>query len=108
MIADKLAEYVARNGRDFEEGIIAKRDPRFGFVERGNQHHIYYLWQCRAKEQEIEERVKREPTPISKTETSTRLGTVSFKVFKVRGKVHCCGWVGFKREVPLFCWSCHY
>ena len=27
-ICDKLAEYVARNGRQFEENIRAKNDPR--------------------------------------------------------------------------------
>ncbi|UJR25160.1 hypothetical protein I4U23_006518 [Adineta vaga] len=41
-IIDKLAEYVARNGKEFEQSIQIKNDPRFGFLERDHIHYNYY------------------------------------------------------------------
>ena len=41
-IIDKLAEYVARNGSEFEQSIRTKNDPRFGFLVRDHMHYNYY------------------------------------------------------------------
>jgi len=41
-IIDKLAEYVARDGPEFEQSIRTKNDPRFGFLERDHIHYNYY------------------------------------------------------------------
>lgn len=41
-IVDKLANYVAKNGPDFESIIKAKNDPRFEFLNPWNTHHGYY------------------------------------------------------------------
>lgn len=43
-IIDKLANYVAKNGPDFENIIKAKNDPRFTFVHPWNEHHKYYQY----------------------------------------------------------------
>ncbi|KFD56133.1 hypothetical protein M513_02911, partial [Trichuris suis] len=39
---DRLAEYVARNGREFENVVRAKRDPRFSFIMFDNPYYSYY------------------------------------------------------------------
>lgn len=41
-IVDKLANYVAKNGPDFEEIIKAKNDPRFEFLNPWNSHYSYF------------------------------------------------------------------
>ena len=41
-IVDKLANYVAKNGPDFESIIKAKNDPRFEFLNPWNSHYSYY------------------------------------------------------------------
>ena len=41
-IVDKLANYVAKNGPDFESIIKAKNDPRFEFLNPWNTHYSYY------------------------------------------------------------------
>ncbi|KAM7541165.1 hypothetical protein Aperf_G00000030099 [Anoplocephala perfoliata] len=44
-IIDKMAEYVARNGDEFQEVVKNKKqdDPRFAFLQIGHIHHDYYL-----------------------------------------------------------------
>ncbi|XP_034935772.1 splicing factor, suppressor of white-apricot homolog isoform X2 [Chelonus insularis] len=42
IIIDKMASYVAKNGRDFEAIVKAKGDPRFNFLELSHQYHGYY------------------------------------------------------------------
>ena len=42
-IIDKMASYVAKNGKEFEATVMAKKDPRFQFLERGHEYHPYYL-----------------------------------------------------------------
>lgn len=55
-VIDKLANYVAKNGHDFENIIKAKNDPRFTFVHPWNEHHRYYLY----KKQLCVDQVERE------------------------------------------------
>lgn len=42
IIIDKMASYVAKNGRDFETIVKNKGDPRFNFLELSHQYHGYY------------------------------------------------------------------
>ena len=42
-VIDRLAEYVAKNGNEFEDGIKEKKDPRFDFLNNWNVYHGYYL-----------------------------------------------------------------
>jgi len=42
-IVDKMASYVARNGRSFEEVVRAKDEDRFSFLTPNDKHHNYYL-----------------------------------------------------------------
>ncbi|XP_022702956.1 splicing factor, suppressor of white-apricot homolog isoform X2 [Varroa jacobsoni] len=46
-IVDKMAEYVAKNGLDFEESIRAKGDPKFSFVDLGNEFYEYYQFKVK-------------------------------------------------------------
>ena len=43
LIIDKMADYVARNGPEFEIVVRRRNDDRFRFVEAGHPHHAYYL-----------------------------------------------------------------
>jgi len=42
-IIDKMASYVARNGRSFEEVVRTKDENRFRFLCTEDKHHNYYL-----------------------------------------------------------------
>ena len=44
-IIDKLANFVARNGPEFEKMTMSKKrdDPKFGFLF-GGEHNPYYRW----------------------------------------------------------------
>merc|ERR1712142_124723 len=42
-IIDKMASYVARNGRSFEEVVRTKDENRFRFLSSEDKHHNYYL-----------------------------------------------------------------
>ncbi|KAL5971591.1 hypothetical protein TSMEX_000625 [Taenia solium] len=44
-IIDKMAEYVARNGEEFQEVVKKQKqnDTRFAFLQTGHVHHDYYL-----------------------------------------------------------------
>lgn len=49
-IIDKLAEFVARNGPEFEQMTMAKQqgNPKFGFLYGGD----YYNYYCYRREEE--------------------------------------------------------
>lgn len=44
-IIDKMAEYVVRNGDEFQNVVKSKKqdDPRFAFLQTGHIHHDYYI-----------------------------------------------------------------
>ncbi|KRT80374.1 hypothetical protein AMK59_8728, partial [Oryctes borbonicus] len=42
LIIDKMASYVAKNGRDFEAIVKSKGDPRFEFLNEEHEYHAYY------------------------------------------------------------------
>lgn len=50
-IIDKLAEFVARNGKEFENITKAKQqgNPRFGFLF-GGEYNQYYQWRVKAEQ----------------------------------------------------------
>lgn len=58
-IVDKLANYVAKNGPDFESIIKAKNDPRFEFLNPWNTHYSYYQLK---KQQALEAAPQQIPT----------------------------------------------
>ena len=43
LIIDKMADYVARNGPEFEIVVRRRNDERFRFVNDDHPHHTYYL-----------------------------------------------------------------
>ena len=48
LIIEKMANYVVKNGPDFEVVARTKGDPRFAFLDTYHPHHWYYL-QCKEK-----------------------------------------------------------
>lgn len=42
-IVDKMASYVSKNGRNFEEVVKSKDNARFSFLNDGDKYHQYYL-----------------------------------------------------------------
>ncbi|CAG0881621.1 unnamed protein product [Darwinula stevensoni] len=42
VIIDKMASYVAKNGRSFESIVKNRNDTRFAFLEETHPHHAYY------------------------------------------------------------------
>ncbi|XP_071443188.1 splicing factor, suppressor of white-apricot homolog [Hetaerina americana] len=43
IVIDKMASYVAKNGRDFETIVKSKGDPRFSFLEATHRFNSYYI-----------------------------------------------------------------
>lgn len=43
-IVDKTAAYVAKNGKDFEDILRTKKDPRFAFLDEASPYHRYYIY----------------------------------------------------------------
>lgn len=43
-IVDKTAAYVAKNGKDFEDILRTRKDPRFAFLDATSQYHRYYIY----------------------------------------------------------------
>uniref|UniRef100_A0A1B0D972 SURP motif domain-containing protein n=1 Tax=Phlebotomus papatasi TaxID=29031 RepID=A0A1B0D972_PHLPP len=43
-IIDKTAAYVAKNGKDFEDILRTKHDPRFSFLDESSEYHRYYIY----------------------------------------------------------------
>jgi len=43
LIIDKMADYVARNGPEFEIVVRRRNDERFKFVDAEHPHYEYYL-----------------------------------------------------------------
>lgn len=43
-VVDKLADYVSRNGEEFEEQVKRKNDPRFDFLKIDNLYFPYYMY----------------------------------------------------------------
>lgn len=57
-IVDKLANYVAKNGPDFESIIKAKSDPRFEFLNPWNTHYSYYELKKREALEAVQQHVE--------------------------------------------------
>lgn len=73
-IIDKTAGYVKKNGKDFENILRTKDDPRMGFLDETHEFHPYYLYkvtgrvQPRTKTvgvQKVEEIKLKVPAPVS-------------------------------------------
>ena len=55
-IVDKLANYVARNGEDFESTVKAKNDARFEFLNPWNAHYSYYQYKKQLCQQQLKKK----------------------------------------------------
>ncbi|XP_058963953.1 splicing factor, suppressor of white-apricot homolog isoform X2 [Pocillopora verrucosa] len=76
-IVDKLANYVAKNGPDFEEIIKAKNDPRFEFLNPWNSHYSYFQLK---KQQAVEAARQRRETENDKIRVEVPKGPISFSI----------------------------
>ena len=68
IIIDKMASYVAKNGRDFESIVKSKGDPRFNFLELSHQYHGYYAHKLTIYEGAVNPRVLTEEDLLQKQE----------------------------------------
>ncbi|XP_015113112.1 splicing factor, suppressor of white-apricot homolog isoform X1 [Diachasma alloeum] len=68
IIIDKMASYVAKNGRDFEAIVKAKGDPRFNFLELSHQYHGYYAHKLTIYEGGVNPKVLTEEELLRKQE----------------------------------------
>jgi len=68
IIIDKMASYVAKNGRDFETIVKNKGDPRFNFLELSHQYHGYYAHKLTIYEGAINPKVLTEEELLQKQE----------------------------------------
>lgn len=68
IIIDKMASYVAKNGRDFETIVKNKGDPRFNFLELSHQYHGYYAHKLTIYEGAINPKVLTEEKLLQKQE----------------------------------------
>jgi len=68
IIIDKMASYVAKNGRDFETIVKNKGDPRFNFLELSHQYHGYYAHKLTMYEGAINPKVLTEEELLQKQE----------------------------------------
>ncbi|CAK9805180.1 Protein suppressor of white apricot [Anthophora quadrimaculata] len=68
IIIDKMASYVAKNGRDFEAIVKNKGDPRFNFLELSHQYHGYYAHKLTIYEGAVNPRVLTEEELLQKQE----------------------------------------
>ncbi|XP_043489382.1 splicing factor, suppressor of white-apricot homolog isoform X2 [Polistes fuscatus] len=68
IIIDKMASYVAKNGRDFEAIVKNKGDPRFNFLELSHQYHGYYAHKLTMYEGAINPKVLTEEELLQKQE----------------------------------------
>ena len=57
-VIDRLAEYVAKNGEEFEAGIKEKEDPRFDFLNAWNIYHPYYMQRKEFSLEQVEKQKK--------------------------------------------------
>lgn len=68
IIIDKMASYVAKNGRDFETIVKNKGDSRFNFLELSHQYHGYYAHKLTIYEGAINPKVLTEEKLLQKQE----------------------------------------
>ncbi|KAF8774591.1 Protein suppressor of white apricot like protein [Argiope bruennichi] len=65
-IIDKMAEYVGKNGEDFETIVKSKNDKRFDFLHSWHEYHNYYIY----KRNLIKTTVKSQSSPVSENATN--------------------------------------
>ena len=50
-VVDKTAEFVAKNGKNFEEKILTTKDKKFNFMKVHDPYHAYYEFKIREFEE---------------------------------------------------------
>lgn len=84
VIVDKTAAYVAKNGRDFEDILKTKCDPRFSFLNPTDAYHRYYIFKVTGSvyipATSSVSAVQKEHDVQSETKTPTVIQPVSFTI----------------------------
>ncbi|XP_076256359.1 protein suppressor of white apricot-like [Rhynchophorus ferrugineus] len=87
IVIDKMADYVAKNGAQFEEIIKAKGDARFNFLNEGHEFYKYYrvkLGELTGQPPQINHKKVNEK-PASKNKKV--IAPVSFSIKKTKDEV---------------------
>ena len=72
-VVDKTAQFVARNGKSFEERILASSEgktPKFSFMKLNDPYHAYYEHKIREFEEGIQAETGNAPASSSSSATS--------------------------------------
>ncbi|CAF0718364.1 unnamed protein product [Brachionus calyciflorus] len=72
IVIDKLAEYVSRNGVEFEENLRKKNDLRFEFLNKEHKFYNYYQLQVKNMTKKREEENKKEDVEEIKDKKESR------------------------------------
>lgn len=59
-IIDKMASYVLKNGKDFENIVKSKGDPRFEFLNENHEYHPYYMLKIKESTEKLSNNNKAE------------------------------------------------
>lgn len=89
-VIDKMANYVAKNGEQFEERVKAKKDPRFLFLNDDHEFNRYYREKIKEYKKEEEGKVVKEERiviqnkiqPATKIKEKKVIAPVSFSIKK--------------------------
>ena len=88
VIIDKMASYVAKNGRDFETVVRMKNDSRFEFLNSNHVFNPYYQFKVKQyenleKSTKSETKMKLENCTVKvRDESKSKLTPVSFSIKK--------------------------
>ncbi|KAL0266238.1 UNVERIFIED_CONTAM: hypothetical protein PYX00_008841 [Menopon gallinae] len=87
IIIDKMASYVAKNGRDFETVVQMKKDPRFDFLNANHVFNSYYQYKVRQYENieklpKPDERSKSIEMKMKEEQAKAKLTPVCFSIKK--------------------------
>ncbi|XP_037091144.1 protein suppressor of white apricot-like, partial [Pollicipes pollicipes] len=79
LIIDKMASYVAKNGRDFEGIVMGRGDERFSFLKETHKHHAYYRQKLVQYERDLG-KTKPPPAAAADTDKANKPVPVSFSI----------------------------
>lgn len=106
LVIDKMADYVSKNGDQFEDIIRAKKDPRFSFLEDHHEFNKYYkdkLRELKGEPKRVDKGKKKESECEKQTEDRREVKEVKekevreVKVVKKEKKVIGEYWQGIFR-----------
>ncbi|KAF2893982.1 hypothetical protein ILUMI_12190 [Ignelater luminosus] len=95
-IIDKMASYVLKNGKDFENIVKSKGDPRFEFLNENHEYHPYYVLKTKESTEKLSNNNKPEEDKevkdlyngnVGKLKEKKIITPVSFSIKKPKDEV---------------------